>query len=156
MGCIKRRHRQAHLSIRTLKRTIRRCSWRCVLRVRDELTPYRARTASVRPGLGRARVMSWVDLKDILRAQVAVADAQGDLVDDMKGPLKLIICADATPMWKTSATRCDVFLDCRRTKWGGNVLPLPIRATTGACGRPANWSTWWIMDGSDDANQGVS
>jgi hypothetical protein len=21
----------------------------------------------------------------------------------------------------------------------------------GACGKPANWSTWWILDGNDDA-----
>ena len=24
--------------------------------------------------------------------------------------------------------------------------------TVGACGKPSNWSTWWILDGSDDAD----
>ena len=45
---------------------------------------------------------------------------------------------DATPFWKTSATRCDIYLDCRQR--------------LASAGTPSNWSTWWIMDGSDDAD----
>ena len=45
---------------------------------------------------------------------------------------------DATPIWQTSATRCDVYLDCRQE--------------LSSCGTPSNWSTWWILDGADDAD----
>ena len=111
------------------------------------LTLYRAKTRSVRPGNQPARVLSWVNLNELLDAQVVVAEAQGDVngsdpqpMPPLQGGLslkiKLIICADATPMWKMAATRCDVFLD--------------TRSSLGASGKPRNWGTWWILDGGDD------
>ena len=59
---------------------------------------------------------SWVKLLDVLRAQVAMVEAQGDARDERATRrIRLVICADATPMWRTSATRCDVFLDMRQS-----------------------------------------
>ena len=63
-----------------------------------------------------------VRLKDALRAQVATAEAQGDVRRKPGQRMRLVICADATPMWRTSATRCDVFLDIRQT---ARVKPEP-------------------------------
>lgn len=57
----------------------------------------------------------WVNLTDALRAQVATVEAQGDMVAKPGERVKLILCADATPMWRTSATRCDAFLDIRQS-----------------------------------------
>ena len=65
----------------------------------------------------------------------------------------VIFCADATSLWKTAAnksllcgmgkelpaTRCDVYVAARKE--------------LGSSGTPSNWSTWWIMDGGDDAEQ---
>jgi hypothetical protein len=38
--------------------------------------------------------------------------------------------------------------------WGSGGLGLPkvLKCPTGASGTPSNWSTWWIMDGGDDAD----
>ena len=47
-------------------------------------------------------------------AQVEVARATGCLMV-RTNPVWVIICTDATPFWKTSATRGDVFVDI----WGG-------------------------------------
>ena len=45
---------------------------------------------------------------------------------------------DATPFWKASATRGDVYID--------------LADSTHSAGRPSLWSTWFTFDGSDDAN----
>ena len=45
---------------------------------------------------------------------------------------------DATPFWKASATRGDVYID--------------LADTTRSAGRPSLWSTWFTFDGSDDAD----
>lgn len=61
---------------------------------------------------------------------------QDDLCSTVNGNVRLIICADATSMWRTSATRCDVLLEAHKD--------------CGASGKPKNWDTWWILDGTDD------
>ena len=48
-----------------------------------------------------------------------------------------LVCADATPLWRDAATRCDVF---------DGVL-LGGRASAGD---PDKWAMCWVMDGSDD------
>jgi hypothetical protein len=58
---------------------------------------------------------SWVKLSEALQAQVATVEAQGDMVTNPGDRVRLILCADATPMWRTSATRCDAYLDIRQT-----------------------------------------
>ena len=40
---------------------------------------------------------------------------QGDLLQDNKGlAIPVIFCADATSLWQTAATRCDVFVAARK------------------------------------------
>ena len=50
----------------------------------------------------------------------------------------IVICVDATPFWKASATRGDVYID--------------LAYSTHSLGRPSLWSTWLTFDGSDDAD----
>jgi hypothetical protein len=62
-------------------------------------------------------------------------------------------------LWKTSATRCDVFINARTTSKGlifyicHAIMFVRPFFLLGASGKSANWSTWWIMDGGDDATQ---
>lgn len=46
------------------------------------------------------------------------------------------MAVDATTLWKTAATRGDVFVDC----WG-----------PGAVGKPQYWAAWFLFDGGDDS-----
>jgi hypothetical protein len=102
---------QQHLSWRTLKTLTRQCTWREVAQLRRELTLYQAKTASVSPGEGRQRVFSWTSLTDVLKALVNTARASGTMSVSRNQTVSLIVCTDATSLWKTSATRCDVYLD---------------------------------------------
>ena len=55
------------------------------------------------------------------------------------GEIPVVLCPDATPLWRTSATRCDVYVGC----WKGGPA---------AAGQPHHWATWWVMDGGDDTH----
>ena len=33
-----------------------------------------------------------------------------------------------------------------------NAPPNVVLYEIGACGKPRNWSSWWVMDGGDDAD----
>jgi hypothetical protein len=54
-------------------------------------------------------------------------------------PVKVIICPDGTSRWRASASRCDVFVDCRQKL--GFVMH--------GIGKPSRWGTWWAIDGND-------
>ena len=111
--------------------------------IAKELTLYRARTVSIHPGMGRPRTFSWVDLRKLLSTQICLVNAQCAIascpevsfpccthralglmqaqkdIDDMHvGKARVVVCADATSMWRSSATRCDVYIDLRRTVEG--------------------------------------
>ena len=47
-----------------MKRLPRTCRWLDVENIRYELTLYRAQTGSVRPGIGRARVLSFLRINN--------------------------------------------------------------------------------------------
>ncbi len=54
----------------------------------------------ISPAEARQRVLAWVNLKDVVEAQVAVVDAQGDLCaahrsgEGVVKPCRLLICSD--------------------------------------------------------------
>ena len=50
----------------------------------------------------------------------------------------IVICVDATPFWKASATRGDVYID--------------LADSTRSAGRPSLWSRGFTFDGSHDAD----
>ena len=72
------------------------------------------------------------NLVDVFNAQLEVARHRGD-VDVSMAVIPLIICVDATSLWRSSATRCDVLVQC-----GKKMCDL------------GGWSSWWVMDGGDD------
>ena len=51
--------------------------------------------------------------------------------------IRVLVCADATPLWHAATTRCNVFVGV----WPGRAA---------RAGNPNNWAVWWIMEGSDD------
>ena len=51
---------------------------------------------------------------------------------------RIVICVDATPFWKASATCGDMYID--------------LADSTRSAGRPSLWPTWFTSDGSDDAD----
>ena len=58
--------------------------------------------------------------------------SQGDLRETKVGEkVKVIFSADATSMWKTAATRCDVYIDARNTPPELKMKPFEIQ-----------WSCW--------------
>jgi len=67
----------------------------------------------------------------MLRCQIALAEAQGDFALRFPDAIPIIIAADATPFWRTSATRCDVFVDVRATirilfPWSNRIFSVCI------------------------------
>lgn len=75
-------------------------------------------------------------------------------------PMRVIVSVDATPFFRASATRADVWVDC----WGSLALMLVLTSCNffypqqifhciqwhaPSAGDPATWATWFIMDGSD-------
>ena len=67
---------------------------------------------------------TWVNLTDVLETELKVANALGALPERPPRKLKVIVSADVASLWKTSATKCDVFLDVHGENCAiqGNVL----------------------------------
>ena len=77
-------------------------------------------------------------LADLVGEQVRLAQEQGVFTPPRgTNKIPMLVCADATPLWRAAATRCDVFVGV----WPGGLA---------SAGNPHNWVTWWVMDGSDD------
>ena len=128
--------RLEHDSVSSILRRPRTCSRRMLRRVRDELTPYRAQTVLVQPDGGRTRHAAVFHLVDILESRVAATAARAPLRFDGT-PCRVLIAVDATPVWQTSATRADVWL---------GLAGMPLNTCD-----PAAWSTWFVLDGGDNA-----
>ena len=109
--------RKAHASIRSTRKLRRPagCRWVDVVQKRWELTPYGVNGVVVDAGEGPARVGAVADLRAIVQAMVQCARLEGQLrpEEDIRqdGGVLVIIAYDATPLHKTSATQCDVFVD---------------------------------------------
>ena len=135
--------RKAHASVRSTRRLRRSpdCRWLDVLQKRWELTPYGVKGVVVDAGGGPDRVAAVADLKAIIDTMIDCARlerqlrAEGDIRRD--GGVLVIIAYDGCPFHKTSATRCDVYVDV----WANPAAPALSRS----------WATWWVFDGADDA-----
>ena len=129
-----RRARAMQLSMRQTLRLPRRCT-------RDELYDKACANAvrcRVRGHGGKKRAAAVVSLADLVGEQVRLAQEQG-VFTPPRGTNKIpvLVCADATPLWRAAATRYDVFVGV----WPGGLA---------SAGNVDNWVTWWVMDGSDD------
>lgn len=130
------RARREHWSVRQVYRAVCQCTRQDLKDMRQQLLPYIAEPIELRPGVASKRSAAQVNLCDLVRVQLEIAKAGGGC-QFRSNPVWVILCADATPLWRSSATRCDVFVDV----WGGVEY-------AGEFGR---WATWWVLDGADDA-----
>ena len=55
------------------------------------------------------------------------------------GEIPVVLCPEATPLWRTSATQCGVYVGC----W--------TRGRTVAR-QPHHWAKWWVMDKGDNTH----
>ena len=122
-------------SVRQVYKLPRTCTRADLDKARRHMRPYTAHPMAVfGSGMSR-RAAAAVPLWDVVSTQVALAQqCQMPLPTDTK--IKVIVAPDATPLWRTSATRCDVYV---------HVWATPSRASD-----VRRWATWWALDGPGD------
>ena len=130
---------RSNLSIRQIFRLQRQCTQRDLRDTRTPLTPYTAETLNVSRGLMHQRSAAVTHMKDVVVNQVQLAMAEGNYKHNGTEKCILVVMVpDATPLWKTSVSKADVFVHV----WGKGVK---------AAGHIARWAMWWCMDGLHDA-----
>ena len=132
------------LSVRDTYRMSRarhRCTRKQLELTRARLTPYTAETHRVTGQTMTQRSAAVVELRRLVEEQVKVA-LTCEVLTLHNPEVWVIVCPDATPLWKTSATKCDVFVHI----WGGE------EGGVRAAGHTARWSMWWAIDGPDDGD----
>ena len=129
----------SNLSIRQTLRLPRHCTQRDLADTRTRLTRYTAETLTVSGGSMHQRSAAVTQLKDVAVDQVQLAIAEGNFKHNgTEKCIWVVVVPDATPLWKTSVSKADVFVHV----WGEGVK---------AAGHIARWEMWWCMDGPDDA-----
>ena len=106
------------------------------MRIRGMNTRYKARPRAVHTNTGLCRASAANKLHEVVTYQVNLAK-RANAFNCVGNTLLVMTSADATPLWKSSATRCDSNVHC----W------LEVRDA----GAPNLWPTWWAMGGGDDA-----
>ena len=128
--------RRMNISVRNLGKLPRTCRRATLRRVRQALIPYGSKPVVFKPSVGWARRGALFNLRDVVEQRVKlryIQQPQGRVPPKFR----IVICVDATPFWKASATRGDVYID--------------LADSTRSAGRPSLWSTWFTFNGSDDA-----
>ena len=103
-----RSSRRLGLSVQQTMRYPRHCRWQDVANMRGQLTAYHAQRLVGKPAEGRPRVAGAATLRDVVMSCLEPAQATGEFEMPSCGEIPLVLCLDATPLWRTSATRCDV------------------------------------------------
>ena len=122
-------------SVRQLYKLPRTCLRADLDKARRHMRPYTAHPIAVFGNAMSQRAAAAVPLWDVVSTQVALAQ-QCQMPPPTDTKIKVIVAPDATPLWRTSATRCDVYVHV----WG-----TPSRASD-----VRRWATWWALDGPDD------
>ena len=125
------------ISVRNLDKLPRTCRRATLRRVRRALIPYRSKPVVFKPSVGRARCAALFNLRDLVEQRVKLHYKQQPQ-GRVPPKFRIVICVDATPFWKASATRGYVYID--------------LEDSTHNAGRLSLWSTWFTFDGSDDAD----
>ena len=133
--------RRMGLSVRDTYKMARMCRRKELDLTRARLTPYNATTHRVTAANMPQRSAAVASLVAVVREQVRLAIACNVLARH-NPHIWVIICPDATPLWHTSATKCDIFVHL----WGG------AEGGVQAAGNPARWVMWWALDGPDDSH----
>ena len=129
--------RRMTISVRNLDKVPRTCRRATLRPVRQALIPSRSKPVVFEPSVGRARCGALFNLRDVVEQRVKLHYMQHPQ-GRIPPKFRIVICVDATPFWKASATRGDVYID--------------LADSTHSAGRPNLWSTWFTFDGPDDAD----
>ena len=130
---------QMSLSTRNMLKLERNCTRRELMEGRSKLLPYVATAPEVSSGVVSRRSAAVCPLLEVVQSQLTFSRACGTFNIPRQARLLIIICADATPLWRTSATKCDIHV----TVWSEGVA---------AAGDVRRWATWWALDGPDDTH----
>ena len=125
------------ISVRNLDKIPRTCRRSTLRRVHQALIPYRSKPVVFKPNVGHARCGALFNIPDVVGQRVKwhyTQQPQGCVLPKFR----IVIGVDATPFWKASATRGDVYID--------------LGDSACSAGRPSLWSPWFTFDGSHDAH----
>ena len=86
---------------------------------RSKLLPYVATAMEVSAGVVARRSAAVCPLLEVVQSQLRLSRACGTFNMTRQDRLLIIICAHATPLWQTSATKCDIHV----TVWSRGVAP---------------------------------
>ena len=125
------------LSTRNMLKLERNCTRRELMEGRSKLLPYVATALEVSSRVVSRRSAAVCPLLEVVQSQLTLSRACGTFNIPCQDRLLIIICADATPLWQTWATKCDIHV----TVWSKVVA---------AAGDVRRWATWWALDGPDD------
>ena len=104
---------------------------------RQQHTPYWCTIRAVVSETGAPRALASNKLAEVVNHQISLSQAAKTF--KTHGPdIIVVLSADATPLWKASATRCDISVHCWQQ---------PSDA-----GAPNLWPIWWAMGGGDDTH----
>ena len=132
--------RTAHhmsLSTRNILQLEGNCTRRELMEGRRKLLPYVATALEVSLGVVSHRSAAVCPLLEVVQSQLTLSGVCGTFNIYQQDRLLIIICAGATPLRQTSATKCDIHV----TVWSEGVA---------AAGDMQRWATWWALDGRDD------
>ena len=130
---------QMSLSTRNMLKLERNCTRRELMEGRSKLLPYVPTALEVSSGVVSRRSAAVCPLLEVVQSHLTLSRACGTFHIPRQDRLLIIICADATPLWQTSATKCDIHV----TVWSEGVA---------AAGDVRRWATWWALDGPDDTH----
>ena len=98
-------HQMSH-STRNILKLEPNCTRRELMEGRSKLLPYVATALEVSSGVVSRRSAAVCPLLEALQSQLTLSRACGTFNIPRQDRLLIIICADATPLWQTSATKC--------------------------------------------------
>ena len=130
---------QMSLSMRNMLNLERNCTRRELMQGRSKLLPYVATALEVSSGVVSRRSATVCPLLEVVQSQLTLSRACGTFNIPRQERLLIIICADATPLWQTLGTKCDIHV----TVWSEGVADV---------GDERRWATWWALDGPDDTH----
>ena len=108
---------QMSLSTRNMLKLERNCTRRELMEGRSKLLPYVATALEVSSGVVSRRCAAVCPLLEVVQSQLTLSRACGTFNIPRQDRLLIIICANATPLWQTSATKCDIHV----TVWSEGV-----------------------------------
>ena len=115
------------------------CTRRELREGHSKLLPYVATAMEVSSGVVWCPSAAVCPLLEVVKSQLTLSGACGTFNMPRQDHLLIVICVDATPLWQTSATKCDIHV----TVWSEGVA---------GAGDVRCWATWWALDGPDDTH----